>query len=534
MKSIAIKAYQKVKVFFSRLQFRQKITIIILIFAVVPFLFMGPALLIGQWNTRVNEVLEVYKNKIKYTTETISKMVMAEFQMFPYISTNANLVTILSTAYNPNNIAEYSLIYSAYQKAREDFSIFRLNGYNTLINVYSLDDSVYESEYSLNIQSLDQGIIQELENSPIGEVLHKYRIVPDNFGRNSGFYCLYSYVLNVRSKLGIAEIKLPFSNISNLFKFDIPDKSFVVYMANGGETVLTLNSGNVSENQINQVVGGFNFKNTEDKKYYVITQDISLNTNDSAKNDRIAMFIPKAYIYKQMLGFAIFIILAVIVVIASIFFSVFITSTLVTKRLKALLNQTNTNIDSFMTNDTFEFIQGNDEFSKIDARFYELISKVKEYYAKITAYDMEEKSVKLKLLQERINPHLLYNTLSSIKCAYPDESLRNVIDSMVKYYRIALNKGNEILTVSQEVDMINAYIKLQKFAYRLDLTYTIEIDEQMMNLRIFKHLLQPIVENAILHGINGLEGKGTIKINGEFGKNCILFTIEDNGAGMTQ
>jgi sensor histidine kinase YesM len=179
-------------------------------------------------------------------------------------------------------------------------------------------------------------------------------------------------------------------------------------------------------------------------------------------------------------------------------------------------------------------VQGNDDLSRIDHLLCDLVAKIREYYRRLTTTEDERRSLQLLLLQERINPHLLYNTLSSIKWAFPDERLRSVIDAMVNYYRTTLKRGNEMLTVAQEIELIRQYLILQRFAYRSDFSFVVEIDATVRDIMIPKHLLQPFVENAFLHGINGLDKGGCITVRAMRASQAIVFEIVDNGVGMPQ
>jgi sensor histidine kinase YesM len=105
---------------------------------------------------------------------------------------------------------------------------------------------------------------------------------------------------------------------------------------------------------------------------------------------------------------------------------------------------------------------------------------------------------------------------------------------MVKYYRIALNKGSSIVTINQELEMIGEYIELQRFAYGNDLGFNIEIEEGTGKFLILKHLLQPVVENAVLHGLSGIETGGMIIIRAKSSLDKVTIEISDNGMGMEQ
>jgi two-component system, sensor histidine kinase YesM len=179
-------------------------------------------------------------------------------------------------------------------------------------------------------------------------------------------------------------------------------------------------------------------------------------------------------------------------------------------------------------------VEGDDEFSQINSKFHEMVKKMKEFYSHEVSLRTEKKTLEMELLQSLINPHFLYNTLDGIKWAYNDPKLSEVVDSMVRYYRIALSKGNTILKVSQEISMLEEYLKLQRFSYESDFQYRIDVEETILDCLMIKHILQPIVENSVLHGINKQGSAGLITVSGQLEDGKILFILSDNGVGMEQ
>jgi len=121
-----------------------------------------------------------------------------------------------------------------------------------------------------------------------------------------------------------------------------------------------------------------------------------------------------------------------------------------------------------------------------------------------------------------------------IRFAFPDAKLAELVSSMSKYYRIALNKGDNVIKVCQEIEMAEEYLKIQRFAYISHFEFSVDVDKSIMEHMILKHLLQPVVENAFLHGISGIESGGRIAITGKRAEGKIVFEVIDNGIGMEQ
>lgn len=141
----------------------------------------------------------------------------------------------------------------------------------------------------------------------------------------------------------------------------------------------------------------------------------------------------------------------------------------------------------------------------------------------------------MKALQAQITPHFLYNTFDTIIWLAEAGKSEQVIDitrAFSSFFRVSLSRGREWITVEQEIEHIQSYLVIQKIRYRDILDYTIDIDKNLFSNKILKLLLQPLVENALYHGIKNKRGKGTITISGKRQGSHMVFTITDNGCGM--
>jgi two-component system sensor histidine kinase YesM len=142
----------------------------------------------------------------------------------------------------------------------------------------------------------------------------------------------------------------------------------------------------------------------------------------------------------------------------------------------------------------------------------------------------------MKALQAQITPHFLYNTMDSI--VWLAESNRNeqvisITRAFSDFFRISLNRGNEWVRVQDEFKHIESYLTIQKIRYRDILDYSVSYEKEMEEHIMLKLLLQPLVENAIYHGIKNKRGRGLIKTEGWQEGGFLYFSIEDNGIGMT-
>lgn len=512
------------------LQYRQKISFLILIFTLVPFITLGSFTLIRMWKSKVAEIVTSEEGKFKTSVANINNILLTNLQKVNYINENSDLQIILST----NIDDDLASVFTSYNNVRSVLKAYKgVDNYSCLIRIYTSKGNIYNGEFSREFNELDLKTLTELMKQKGDKVLCKYMDYTNSKYSQSPaetgkFICIYKPIESgFNDYLAIAELMIPFRNILDNFQFDLPKNAFVVYLGNENSDKIILNSNNLDSKDIIKYTNNF-LASKSLTKYYVKSEPLSLNS------DKILIFIPKPYIFNELKLFIITASFIFVLLIVGIFATSKLTSVKITLRLNKLLIQTNTDIDKLIATASYPILEGNDEFSSIHSKFFELVKKIEEYYQKLSHYEVEKKSLELMLLHERINPHLLYNTLASIVWAFPDKRLAQVVNTMVNYYRIALNKGNEILKVSQEIEMVKEYLDLQKFAYKSDFTYIINVDKEVLNFSITKHLLQPFVENAILHGIMGRENGGLITISGELESDKMIFKITDNGVGIDQ
>ena len=170
-------------------------------------------------------------------------------------------------------------------------------------------------------------------------------------------------------------------------------------------------------------------------------------------------------------------------------------------------------------------------FGSMMKRIRTLINEV--YLSKIT-----QKEAELKALQAQINPHFLYNTLSLINwkaLAAGEEDISRMTLALSTFYRTALNRGRNVLQVETELSNTRAYLEIQSMLHDGNFDYEIEAQTEILQCESLNLILQPLVENAIHHGIEEkTDGRGKITVRGWKEDNCVWFMVEDNGVGMEQ
>lgn len=172
-------------------------------------------------------------------------------------------------------------------------------------------------------------------------------------------------------------------------------------------------------------------------------------------------------------------------------------------------------------------------FNSVNEILKENSKLIKEVYEQ----KISSKNSELRLLQSQINPHFLYNSLDTavwmIKLDDKDNAAQ-IIESLIQLFRLSLEKINEIITVREELENLNNYLTIQKIRYEEKLKVNINVEEDIMECKMLKLLLQPLVENSIYHGIGKNKRPGNINILGKKSGDLLKFVVEDNGVGIPE
>jgi two-component system sensor histidine kinase YesM len=181
-------------------------------------------------------------------------------------------------------------------------------------------------------------------------------------------------------------------------------------------------------------------------------------------------------------------------------------------------------------------IDGRDEIGAVARSYNRMLRKIRELVDQLTISQQTQKESELKALQTQINPHFLYNTLATIKWMAMDgqnQKTMGMVDHLATFYRLSLNKGLPLLAVRDEILHLQAYTEIQKIRLeeRIDVVY--EIEPGIGHYMTLKLILQPFVENAILHGAEKRKGTTTIVIRAYRRGEKMQFEVEDDGVGMS-
>ncbi|MBP3579142.1 MAG: sensor histidine kinase [Lachnospiraceae bacterium] len=179
-----------------------------------------------------------------------------------------------------------------------------------------------------------------------------------------------------------------------------------------------------------------------------------------------------------------------------------------------------------------------DEVGVLSESLNTMIDKINELLAQVTTEQVRLRKAEFELLQSQINPHFLYNTLDAIIWlaeAGEQKKVVSMVRSLSEFFRTSLNRGKDIIPLKEELQHVRSYLEIQQVRYQDILNYEINVpEEELGRYMIPKITIQPLVENALYHGIKNKRGSGKIEIRGRKQEEMLVIEIEDNGIGISK
>ncbi|MDF2942277.1 MAG: hypothetical protein K0S01_1135 [Herbinix sp.] len=336
---------------------------------------------------------------------------------------------------------------------------------------------------------------------------------------------------------GVFFIDLNYSSISNLCdSIDLDRRGYVFIIDNNGDIIYhpkqqLIYSGVLREN-INEILAnkGSNYLTLDGEKIYF--------TAKSKKTGWTVVGVTyKSDIMEQMDQMKLMYVLLTVVLLFFATVLAVIFSNALTKPIMALrksMKQVETGNFDIQIGTTDEYMN---EIGGLHNSFKIMIYKIRQLIENNIAEQEAKRKSELRALQAQINPHFLYNTLDSIIWmaeGSKNEEVIRMTSALSKLLRKSISNEDELVTLECEIDYVKEYLTIQKMRYQDKMEYEIVVDENILKVPIVKMVLQPIVENAIYHGIKYKENRGLIRITGRILGNDVIIQVIDNGSGMDE
>jgi len=348
---------------------------------------------------------------------------------------------------------------------------------------------------------------------------------------SSYFFTLSKYVSYSNGQHGVINFTLDFTKaIQTISDIDLGEGGHVVIYDKNYNIVYK--SGSLESGEIdifkNLVFGTENV--TLNKHNYFLSINTIYNTTW-----RLAMYSNVDYIEQTTNLFLIadlIISISVLVIIIMIIIGI---SNSITRPIYLLRLAMNGISKSGYINAKEVHVHGSLEVEDLAKNYNQMIKRISTLMDQVVVEQNLKRKSELRVLQNQINPHFLYNTLDSI--IYEVEINENdvasrMIMALSKFFRISLSKGKTIIPIKDEVEHVRNYLLIQVMRLKDKFTFDIDVDNSILNYEVVKLILQPIVENAVIHGIKNKSDGGHVSITGKLDGEYIKFIITDNGFGI--
>ncbi|MDU5106403.1 sensor histidine kinase [Clostridium sp.] len=517
---------------------RNRLLIFFLVITFLPITTLGIFANLIYTKILENKVNQHTDQMIKQIEVNIDNHIKSVENILMYISSSEDIISFLQQSKDDNS----KEIYDLEARIRRNLKVYTdVNSEIFGLLVVNNNDKYISNELekktrdSLMKEIWYTGAINESEKSyffsnPIGRNLKPYKSYSAE-----DIISISKAVIdkNTNESIGVVMADI------NLKKFDdiISDNN----IGEKGFFYLLDNNNNIVYSPVNPTIYRINsnkFNNKKDSFIYSINNEtfkIMYTTSSVTGWKTIGVFSFKD-ITKDITGMERFtLIIAIITSLLAVFFSLLFTNSIVTpiRELRTLMK----GVESGDLDLKFEEHKYSNEFGELGHSFNHMVSEIKQLINMVYEEQRSKRKAEIETLQAQIKPHFLYNTLDTIAWMAEDYNAKDIVklvSALTKVFRIGLNKGKEVIKLRDEIEHINSYLIIQKYRYEDKLSYEINFHKDILDILILKLITQPIVENAIYHGIKEKRGKGEIRINFTKVVDEIIITVEDNGAGISE
>lgn len=480
--------------YYNNLHIKTKMILSYAVIGILPFVVfsLGVLHLFNQQMT--NTVRHGYETTFYNTSAAIrNKLETIEYSMNT-IASNPNVAETINAVYE-NSFSKYYDIKYGFDPVVDTFVI--LNPELSGINFYVSDTYAGIRTNFISLEKLEaMGILDRLQNTPDVQWFYKEQ----EFYAYAKIYC--------PSNIGIysiMEICIPEDELLDLAAFE----DFTYQITIRGEEILRKGEP-MTEKPLYQ-------------NEIALTEDMSLAVWVEKKEGAYIASGEMAVIVVGILAAFLILVLTIIRFSDGFTRRIYVMNTVLADTVK---NRFSVRLP----------VSYQDEIGELTNVINKILEETKQLIEDVYESQLREREYEMKALQAQINPHFLYNTLSAINwyaIKTDNSTISEIVTSLSNFYRTALNQGDNVTTVGNELENIKAYVKIQEniFSFSFDVIY--DIDETLLQYRMPNLIIQPIVENAIEHGIHQkLDGRGLLTIRLFRSDNWLQFEIIDNGGQM--
>ncbi|MDF2539618.1 MAG: histidine kinase internal region [Herbinix sp.] len=521
--------------------------IIISIYLVLfPVLILSTVLFYYQnYRTIMKEDTQLYKRFTQSVCDDIDYLQKDVVDIFTYFTVNADINQVLLET--KEELQNNSLFWTKMTPLSFLQDILAIkNQIKTLILYPENGARPYYLSRDMSVHNMDLSIIQELPiytevNQAPGDIVW-HRVNKDEEGlfyKNTSdkiIACKELYDLSKVKRLGFLAVGTEASSYTSICESMLqqPNEGIVIINNQGEEFA---RAGEVNDS-VMEVVRNNEFvnSNTEATQLHLQSGKYYIFLSKSSQTGMVVRYLSPVVNWeeKERKGLYLPVLLALALLLCA-----WPLSTLVSKVLTRQTSNLSDSMEKFRNGDFNQTVKitSQDEIGQLALSFNQMVADIRSLINKNYVMVLKEKEIELDALQAQINPHFLYNVLDSFYwriIGTGNDELGEDVLALSKLFRLLLNQGNNDIEVKKEIELIESYLKIQKMRFSRRLSFEIDVAEDILDIKISKLMIQPFVENAIVHGLEKSGEGGLVRVTGRREDNYLVFTIEDNGIGMNQ
>lgn len=506
--------------FFRNMKFRYKLITTYILLGVIPMTIMG----LVWYNQTRTILMKQEKSSIEnYLTQAVSNMnnqLRIYNNLSDYIAFNQQISHVVSH--------EYDSYYDMY------------NQFSNVLDPMLASLKYFHSDINqITIYTKNNVVKHNTTLAPITEIENEdwYKVIKGNneihwfvSQDEKKVFCARNIpTLENNYEVGVLYVQVDYEKLFESFK-QMNDSNYGIFIMDElGDNIFNFDQFEDPNKSMKMTFDEFNKVIGQENIYTTVTAH-SVNNNWT-----VSLYKPQKLIYESTN----FMITGnVIAIILLIVFSIIITSVL-SKVIVSGLEKLRANMEEVEKGNMEITVKSNneDEVGALIRGFEKMILQIKALIEDVYESRLIQKDYEMKALQAQINPHFLYNSLSLINwmaLETDQEDISKITLSLSTFYRTALNKGKNILRVRDEIKNMRSYLDIQLMMHDYEFDVDVQVEEDILDYNILNLILQPLIENAINHGIDlKTNGRGCIKIIGEKQNDEIVLIVSDNGVGMS-
>jgi two-component system sensor histidine kinase YesM len=508
---------------FKDAKIRHKIIIMFFIIGVIPMVFLGDYSYTAVKKLLIEQEKSNMQDYLTQAVMSVDNQIQIYNNLSEYISYNDSLAQVLTYSYD-----NYYEMYEQYTKV-VDPMLSSVKYFNQGVEQLT----IYTSNPKLEKHDVTIDVMQEIQNKYWYLDLLKSDSTTINWyvakSDKLAFSARRMPAIQNAGSSAVLYIEVDYDKLFESFK-DMSSDLYGVYVVD--EKNQLLYEKRMYEKQSEQRVP----KVIDIKKNNPICQEYTIVGENTISGWKVWFYKPNQVINASVVSLVVAILIVMVVCIvfsligASVFSKIMVTDIeKLTKNMEAVEQG---NMEIMVTSDSA------DEVGNLIRGFGNMINRINQLINEVYVGKISQKESEMRALQAQINPHFLYNSLSLINWKALETNQTDISRLTLllsTFYRTALNRGKNVLSIRDEISNMNSYLEIQLMMHENSFSVVRDIDEDILEFQTLNLILQPLIENAIDHGIDMKEEEnGVITIGGHKDGNHILLSVEDNGVGMDE